>query len=101
MTIQMKKTFKIQISKALSVLIIISILLSSAQSIAFAKNDKGGTTNRIMVQYKHGTPNSEKKIKNINSKKYKRLKEKDLFVVDADSYGIDNLIDDSSVQYIE
>jgi len=69
--------------------------------VAFAASAKGGTTKRILVQYKHGTQNTEKKLKNNNSKNLKKLKDKELFVAEFDKANLNKLYNDSSIQYIE
>ena len=111
-------------SKALAILLIISIIISSFQlpafqGVAFAKNTMDGTTKRILIQYKHGTRNTEQRLENsivgtasdgkpkpaakdrANAKNFKRLKEQKLFVTELDQAKLTNLYDDSSIQYIE
>lgn len=64
------------------------------------KNVESETTQRIIVQYKHNTKNTETKIKNIN-KKYKKLKNKNTFSVELDYTNLQMLQADSNIEYVE
>lgn len=96
-----RKRVRKLISKAFVLILIISIILPSFQEIAYAKSYKTVPTMRVMVQYKHGTRNIEKRLKNINFKNNRNLKKKELFSAEFDSANIDKLCKDKSIQYIE
>ncbi|MFT4143588.1 MAG: S8 family serine peptidase [Mobilitalea sp.] len=95
----MKRLTKVY-AKAISVILIVSMLLTLFQGVAFAKNIESETTQRIIVQYKHNTKNTETKIKNIN-KKYKKLKNKNTFSMELDNTNLQKLQTDSNIEYIE
>lgn len=88
--------------KKLSVLLITALLLTSVQDAAYAKNDnnKSDTTRRVMVQYKRNTKNTDTRIKKIN-KNYKKVRDKELYIVGLDNTKLNALYNDSSIQYIE
>ncbi len=116
----MKKQRKIKklIGRILAALLIISIIASSFQlpafyRVAYAKGVKNNSTQRILVQYRQGTRNTEQRLEksiarnksNIKNKsdtqKYKRLKHEKLFITELDQTELLNLYNDSSIQYIE
>lgn len=96
---KLKKIKKI-ISKIIVAFLIISMILPSFQEIAFAKSDRGEATKRILIQYKHGTKNTEDKIKKHN-KNYKRVKDKELFSTELGNTELASLYNDSNIQYVE
>ena len=98
---QKKMKIKKIASQTLAIVLIISIILSSSQGMAYANVNKDGTTKRILIQYEHGSQNTEKKLKSINSRNFKRLKDKELFATELDSAKLNSIYNDSNIQYIE
>ena len=92
---------KRSISLSLAVLLIVSLVLTSFQDVAYASNNNFGSKERVLIQYEHGTPNAEKRLKSYTSASLSRIKAKEIFVAELNTSKLNSISKDNSIECIE